>query len=95
MNPISKEKDLSEIQIIKTIKFNKGFSFPDVLVQDFLYKQSILPSFKKCERFDKKDLSKIIESIKKKSKLKIKKKKIPKRKTNKKSNSKKSNSKRL
>lgn len=50
-------------QMIGKLRFNKGFSLPDELVQDFINDGSVVPTFKKCVHFNRRDFNTIISNL--------------------------------
>ena len=74
-------KKLSDEEIkhlINKLDFNRGFSFPERIVQDFVQDGSIEPTFKKCVHFNKEDLHNMVKHLRKNKKIK---KALPKLKT--------------
>ena len=63
--------------MIGKLRFNNGFSLPDELVQDFINDGSVVPTFKKCVNFNRRDFNSIIEKLEPKNRRK----RLPPRKT--------------
>jgi len=72
---MSKYKELSDkdiIIILEKHKFGDSFSLPDILVQDLMTDDSIVPSFKNVKHFTNNDLYAMIKKKRKKKRKKMK-----------------------